>query len=88
VTLEGRIAGFLVFHENRDFCDACLAARLVATPDEVRAAIAAWRRRATILLRDRWTCELCRRHAEVTRALPGRTVATKTPIRRRATRIA
>ena len=86
--LETRVAGFLVFHENHDFCDACLAARLVATPAEVEAAIAALRRRAAVFLRDRWTCQICGRQAEVTRALPGRTVAMKSAIRRRASRIA
>ena len=88
MTLEARVAGFLVFHENRDFCDGCLAARLASTPSEVKAAIAALKRRASVFLRDRWTCQLCGRQAEVTRAMPGNTVAMKTPIRRRASRIA
>ena len=86
--LETRVAGFLVFHENHDFCDACLATRLVSTPAEVRAAIDGLRRRAAVFLRDRWACEVCGRQAEVTRALAGRTVAMKSPIRRRASRIA
>ncbi len=88
MNLETRVAGFLVFHENRDCCDACLAARLVATPAEVRDAIAALRRRSAIFLRDHWVCQMCARRAEVTRALPGPTVASKSSIRRRASRIA
>jgi hypothetical protein len=86
--LEARLAGFLVFHENHDFCDGCLAVRLGSTPTEVKAAVAALRRRNQVFLRDRWTCQACGRQAEVTRALAGRTVAMKTPIRRRASRIA
>ena len=88
MTLEARLAGFLVFHENHDFCDGCLAVQAGTTPGEVRAALAALRSRNAVFLRDRWTCEACGRHAEVTRALAGRTVATKTAIRRRASRIA
>jgi hypothetical protein len=88
VKLETRVAGFLLFHENRDFCDACLASRLVATAEEVRGAITLLRRRAPTFLRDRWTCQMCGKQAEVTRALPGPTVATKSSIQRRASRIA
>jgi hypothetical protein len=88
LTLDAHIAGFLLFHENADVCDACLAARVRATPAEVEAAIARLRRSARVFLRDRWTCQLCGNEAQVTRGLAGSTVALKTPIRRRASRIA
>lgn len=88
VKLEARVAGFLVFHENRDFCDACLAAKLGATAADVQAAVASLRRRSAVVLRDRWACQLCGKKGEVTRALAGRTVAMKSQIRRRASRVA
>jgi hypothetical protein len=88
VKLEGRVAGFLVFHENRDFCDACLAAKVGATAEDVKTAIDALRRRSPVVLRDRWNCQLCGKKAEVTRALAGNTVATKSNLRRRALRSA
>jgi hypothetical protein len=88
MTIQARVAGFLVFHENHDFCDGCLAVQVGTTPGEVKAAVAALRSRNAVFLRDRWTCELCARRADVTRALAGPTVATKTAIRRRASRIA
>ena len=86
--IQTRVAGFLLFHENLDFCDACLATRLVSTPAEVRAAVTALRARAPIFLRDRWTCQICGKQAEVTRALAGPTIAMKSAIRRRASRVA
>jgi len=88
VKLEVQVAGFLVFHENHDFCDACLAAKLGVAPTDVQAAVMALRRRSSVILRDRWACQLCGRKGEVTRALAGRTVATKTKLRRRAVRAA
>ena len=86
--LESRVAGFLVFHENHDFCDACVALKLGVAPADVLAAVAALRRRTRVFLRDRWACQLCGRQAEVTRALASGVIATKSPIRRRASRIA
>jgi hypothetical protein len=88
VTLEARVVGFLLFHENRDFCDACLAARLGVTVADISAAVTALRRRSSVVLRDRWACELCGKTRDVTRALAGPTIATKTKLRRRATRAA
>jgi len=88
MTLQRRIVGFLLFHGNRDICDACLAVRLIVTAPEVRAAIASVGRKSPSILRDRWVCQLCGRQGEVTRALPGPTVATQSNLRRRALRSA
>jgi hypothetical protein len=88
VTLDARVIGFLLFHESRDFCDACLAARLGLTRATVETIVTALRRRSSVVLRDRWACEICGNVANVTRALPGPTVATKSKLRRRATHAA
>jgi hypothetical protein len=88
MTLAMRIAGFLLFHENRDFCDGCIATKVAATTVEVRAALTELSRRSPVVLRDRWTCQLCGKKGEVTRALAGGTVATKSSLRRRASRVA
>lgn len=85
---EGLVAGFLIFHENRDFCDVCLATKLGLTRGVVRAAIGVLRASSTTVLRDRWVCQLCGTQGEVTRALSNRTVATKSNLRRRALRSA
>jgi len=88
MTLQRRIVGFLLFHGNRDVCDACLAVRLGVTAPEVRAATASLSRKSPSILRDRWACQLCGKQGEVTRALPGRTVASQSNLRRRALRSA
>jgi hypothetical protein len=88
VTLEARVIGFLLFHESRDFCDACLGARLGAATAAIAVVVKALRRRSSVVLRDRWACAMCGKVAEVTRALPGPTVATKSKLRRRATHAA
>lgn len=88
VNLEAKVVGFLVVNEGRDFCDACLAAKFGIAPRGVGAIIAAVRRRSPIVLRDRWSCELCGKQGEVSRALGGHTIATKGKLRRRASRAA
>lgn len=82
VDLPTLIVGFLVFHENVDFCDACLAGRLGISRKQAGAAAAEVAASAAIL-RGSWVCHGCRQHTIVTRALPNRTFATTTRTRRR-----
>lgn len=80
--LETLVVGFLIFHENVDFCDACLAARLGISRAQAAAAaseVAA----SSAILRGSWVCHACRQHTTVTRALRNRTFATTTRTRRR-----
>lgn len=80
-----RIAGFLLFHGDLDYCDACLAAALELAAGEVPAA-AAELARAPTFLRDRWLCHRCGRWGSVTRALPTRALSLKHPSRARRLR--
>lgn len=70
------MTGFLVFHENVDFCDECLAARLDIPPEQLRA-IASKLAKSALILRDRWICQQCGRRDRVTRALPNATFTRK-----------
>ena len=76
MNLESHLTGFLVFHENMDFCDDCLAARLDIPADQVRV-IASKLAKSAVILRDRWICAQCGRRDHVTRALPNQTFALK-----------
>lgn len=79
MNLESRLTGFLVFHENLDFCDDCLAVRLDTGAQELRV-VASKLAKSALILRDRWICAQCGRRDHVTRALPNQTFA----LRRRA----
>lgn len=80
--LETLVVGFLIFHQNVDFCDACLAARLRISREQARAT-AAEVAASPALLRDSWVCHACQQHTIVTRALPNRTFTTHTRRRQR-----
>lgn len=71
-----RILAFLMFHQNLDFCDACLAAQLGMPAQDVTTTVAQLAKTPTFL-RDRWACHGCGQERLVTRALSNRTVSTK-----------
>jgi uncharacterized protein with PIN domain len=85
--LADRAKGFLILHESADFCDECLGRALRVTAAEARTIVAVLAKSAAIL-RDRWTCKKCRKHALVTRAIPNATFALNRRSRSRLGRIA
>jgi hypothetical protein len=85
--LADRARGFLILHEGTDFCDECLAKALGTTPTQAHSTVVSLSKSAAIL-RDRWTCGVCRRHAYVTRAIPNATFALNRRSRGRLGRIA
>lgn len=78
-----RVAGFLIFNQDEDFCDRCLAVGTRLTPPQATVAV---QRVAhfKIFLRDRWRCDACGAPGPVTRALPNHVFA-RGPRRLRAT---
>ena len=87
MNLSDRARGFLILHESADFCDECLAKALGTTPAQAHSIVVGLSKSAAIL-RDRWTCSVCRRHAYVTRAIPNATFALNRRSRGRLGRIA
>jgi len=84
--LVARAKGFLILHESADFCDDCLGRALGITAAEARTVVATIAKSSAIL-RDRWTCKSCRKHALVTRAIPNATFALSRRSRSRLGRI-
>jgi len=85
--LADRARGFLILHESADFCDDCLGRALGITAAEARTIVASLAKSSAIL-RDRWTCKSCRKHALVTRAIPNATFALNRRSRGRLGRLA
>lgn len=74
--LREELLGFLLFRQNVDFCDRCLADHLGA-PLDALTATARDLARSPAVLRDLWVCHTCRRRGPVTRALSNRAVTAR-----------
>jgi len=68
------VAGFLIFNQDEDFCDRCVAVGTHLTPEQATGALQRVAHLKTFL-RDRWRCAACGAPGTVTRALPNRVVA-------------
>jgi len=68
------VGGFLMFQQNRDFCDVCVSDRTAIPVKDVRAAAEKLSRTGGFI-RDRWTCDQCHSQTVVTRAIGNRVVA-------------
>jgi hypothetical protein len=86
-TARDQAAGFLMFHQNVDFCDHCLAV-VLGVSDQQAAAIAIDLGSGQAFLRDRWTCHRCGRMGRVIRSLANPTLTSRSSGRRLPPRLA